>query len=221
MYCIVLYDIILLPRLRIRQEYFFVYTLINIKMKKVISVGLGGYSFQMEEDAYLMLQDYLAHFKAKLGAQDDVNEVMQDIECRLAEILLEDVKMPNQVVGVGLVQIVIKRVGMPDGSNDYTDYQTTYQQAYQQPQRKLYRDPDHCVIGGVAGGLAAYLDAEIVLLRVIWLLSLLFGGLGFWAYIILWICVPMAKTPTQKLQMRGLPVTAENLLKYATKNDKK
>ena len=112
-------------------------------MKKVISVGLGGYSFQMEEDAYLMLQDYLAHFKAKLGAQDDVNEVMQDIECRLAEILLEDVKMPNQVVGVGLVQIVIKRVGMPDGSNDYTDYQTTYQQAYQQPQRKLYRDPDH------------------------------------------------------------------------------
>lgn len=190
-------------------------------MKKVVSVGLGGYSFQMEEDAYFMLQDYLTKFKAKLGSQDDAGEVMQDIESRLAEILFEDVKSPNQVVGVGLVQRIINRMGMPDGSNDYTDYQSTYQSAYQVPQRKLYRDPDHCVLGGVAGGLAAYLDAEIVLLRVIWLVSLVFGGLGFWAYIILWICVPMAKTPTQKLQMRGLPITAENLLKYANKNDKK
>lgn len=190
-------------------------------MKKVISVGLGGYSFQMEEDAYDMLQDYLTKFKAKLASQDDANEVMQDIESRLAEILLEDVTSPNQVVGVGLVQNIIKRMGMPDGSNEYTDYQTTYQASYQQPQRKLFRDPDHCVLGGVAGGLAAYLDAEIILLRVIWLVSMLFGGLGFWAYIILWICVPMAKTPTQKLQMHGLPITAENLLKFSNKNDKK
>ncbi len=191
-------------------------------MKKVISVGLGGYSFQMEEDAYSMLQDYLAKFRAKLESQDDVNEVMQDIESRLAEILLEEVQSPNQVVGVGLVHRIVERMGMPDGSNDYTEYKQTYQQTYQQrPERRLFRDPDHCVLGGVAGGLAAYLDAEVALLRVIWVLSLIFGGLGFWAYIILWICIPMAKTPSQKLQMRGMPITAENLLKFSTKNNSK
>lgn len=189
-------------------------------MKKVISVGIGGYSFQIEEEAYKILKDYLAQFREKLGDAEDVAEIMQDIESRIAELLLEEVSSPNQVVGLGLVHQIVSQMGMPDGSNDYTEYKTTYADKEKVESRKLFRDGDNVVIGGVCSGLAAYFDIDMVLVRILFVLSLFFGGLGFWIYIILWLCLSKAVTPTQKLQMHGIPVTAENLLRYSKQTGK-
>ena len=81
--------------------------------------------------------------------------------------------------------------------------------------KKLFRDPDNKSLGGVCSGLALYLIADVVLLRVLFVIALFMGGVGFWAYIIFWIVAPMAYTAAQKCEMRGLPVTAENLRKFS------
>jgi len=195
------------------------YLLYNTQMKKVIAAGVGGYSFQLEEDAYKLLKDYLDQFRAKLGQTDDKNEVMQDIEARIAELLLEEIKSPNQVVGHGLLFRIVQQMGMPDGSNDYTEYHKDFQNQQEEgrQQRRLFRDEDNRVIGGVLSGLSYYLEIDVVLLRVLTLIALVFAGAGLWLYVIFWICVPVAHTPAQKLQMRGIPVTAENLLNFSQK----
>ncbi|MCK9300631.1 MAG: PspC domain-containing protein [Bacteroidales bacterium] len=190
-------------------------------MKKVVSKGIGGYSFQMEEDACRILQDYIEQFKAKLGEAEDVSEIMDDIEARIAEIIREEISSPNQVVGEGLIRQVVARMGMPDGSNDFTEYHVPYTSKKRGASRRLFRNPDDRKIGGVCGGLGAYLGVDATLLRILFLLGLIMGFLTFWIYIILWICVQDARTPAQKLQMQGLPVTAENLLRYSAKQSEK
>lgn len=190
-------------------------------MKKVVSKGIGGYSFQMEEEACRILYEYTEQFKTKLGEAEDVSEIMDDIEARIAEILREEISSPNQVVGEGLIRHVVARMGMPDGSNDFTEYHVPYKSNKRSDSRRLYRNPDDRKIAGICGGLGAYLGVDSTLVRILFLLGLILGFLAFWVYLILWICVQDARTPTQKLQMQGLPVTAENLLRYSVKQTEK
>ena len=82
-------------------------------------------------------------------------------------------------------------------------------------EKKFFRDPDNKVIGGICGGLAAYLDVDITLVRIIFLVLLICGSFGFWMYVIFWIVAPMAKSASDKCQMRGLPITAENLRRFS------
>ncbi|HRJ31691.1 MAG TPA: PspC domain-containing protein [Cyclobacteriaceae bacterium] len=77
--------------------------------------------------------------------------------------------------------------------------------------KKLFRDTDKKVIGGVASGLAAYLKMDIVIVRLIFIITAFFGGLGFIAYIVFWIVVPEARSLTDKMQMQGEPVTLSNI----------
>lgn len=84
--------------------------------------------------------------------------------------------------------------------------------------KKLYRDSDDKMIGGVCSGLGFYLGADPVLVRVLFLIALLFGTLGFWVYLIIWIVAPLAVNPVQKCEMRGLAPTAENLGKFSNKS---
>ena len=80
--------------------------------------------------------------------------------------------------------------------------------------KKFYRDSDNKFIGGVCSGLAIYFNIDTMLIRIIFLVFLLAGTAGFWAYLILWFVAPLAKTSAQKCELRGLPVTAENMAKY-------
>ncbi|MBR5049780.1 MAG: PspC domain-containing protein [Desulfovibrio sp.] len=82
--------------------------------------------------------------------------------------------------------------------------------------KKIYRDYDNRRIAGVCAGLATYLDIDVVLARVLMLVALVAGTAGFWIYVICWIAIPKAVTATQKCEMNGLPVTAENLAKFST-----
>ena len=84
--------------------------------------------------------------------------------------------------------------------------------------KKLFRDSDDKMIGGVCSGLGFYLGADPVLVRVLFLIALLFGTLVFWVYIIIWIVAPLAVNPVQKCEMRGLAPTAENLGKFSNKS---
>ncbi|MDR0581526.1 MAG: PspC domain-containing protein [Prevotellaceae bacterium] len=179
-------------------------------MKKVITASIGGKSFVIDEDAFAKLQNYLDSFKATIVHPKDAEEIMEEIEFRVAEILQEHLRNEMQSVNCAIVDIVIAQLGQPEGArahdnNPYAQYPPP------RPRKRLYRDPDHRRIGGVCSGVAAFFDLDILLVRVIFLMLLIFGGAGFWLYIILWIVAPAARTVAEKLEMRGEPATAENI----------
>ena len=81
--------------------------------------------------------------------------------------------------------------------------------------KKLYRDSDNKLVGGVCSGFSCYFDVDVTVLRVLFLAALILGGFGFWIYIVVWFVAPMAKTASQKCEMRGLPINAENLRRFS------
>lgn len=190
-------------------------------MKKVLNISLGNRSFAIEEDAYKRLSDYLQHFRTRLSASAGVPytqnaEVMEDLESRISELFLQEVGSDGRVVDIRLVDRVTSQLGMPDGSPENPQPETGTAPEPDQPVRKkVYRDYDNKRIAGVCAGLAIYLDIDVVLTRILMLVALVAGTAGFWIYVICWIAIPKAVTATQKCEMYGLPVTAENLARFA------
>ena len=84
--------------------------------------------------------------------------------------------------------------------------------------KKLFRNPDDRVLGGVSGGIAAYFAVDVAVIRLIFVLSIFLGGAGVLIYIILWIITPEAKTITEKMQMEGEPVTIRNIEESVKRN---
>ncbi|MBR5175470.1 MAG: PspC domain-containing protein [Bacteroidales bacterium] len=204
-------------------------------MKKVINASVGGKSFAFDEDAYNRLSAYFDHFKARLNrdTQSAKDEVMSDLESRIAELFDEGIGGASyRVVNFALVSKVVGQLGMPDGSVEPTF--ETYGQAGHDAgsesrnngpdfsyggekgeiKKRLYRDPDNKAVGGVCAGLASFLNIDITIVRIILLLALLLWGSGLIVYLVLWIVVPLAKTPAEKCEMRGLEPTAENMAKF-------
>jgi Putative stress-responsive transcriptional regulator len=195
-------------------------------MKKVLNISLGNRSFAIEEDAYKRLKTYLEHFRTRLAQQSGVPftqnaEVMEDLESRIAELLLQEVGTDGRVVGIALVERVTSQLGMPDGAPESPSAgASAASDPEPQVRKKIYRDYDNKRIAGVCAGLATYLDIDVVLTRILMLVALIAGTAGFWIYVICWIAIPKAVTATQKCEMYGLPVTAENLARYTTTQKK-
>jgi len=185
-------------------------------MKKVMNVGIGGFGFMIDEDAYYRLNNYLSRFKSGLDSGRESAEVMSDVEQRIAELFREELRFKEEVVSLALVEKVIARLGFPDGTERTNEFAFDRgYDTYSRPRKKLYRETDNKMLGGVCSGLSAYFDLDTILCRVLFLVALVAGSLGFWIYLILWIAVPSAHTAAEKLEMRGLPITAENLRKVA------
>lgn len=210
-------------------------------MKKVVNVSVGGRSFSLDEDAYARLLTYFDHFKARLDrdTQSAKEEVMADLENRIAELFDQGTGGASyRVVNLALVTKVVEQLGMPDGSMEHEtgassqgqnqesgtddEYQRsgsgvdfTYNGAQGTSRRRLFRDLDNKTIGGVCAGLAAFLNVDLTIVRIVSLLTLLLWGTGFLVYLVLWIVVPVAKTPADKCMMRGLEPTAENMARFS------
>lgn len=210
-------------------------------MKKVVNVSVGGRSFSLDEDAYARLLTYFDHFKARLDrdTQSAKEEVMADLENRIAELFDQGTGGASyRVVNLALVTKVVEQLGMPDGSMEHetgassqgqnqesgtedeyprsglgVDF--TYNGAQGTSRRRLFRDLDNKTIGGVCAGLAAFLNVDLTIVRIVSLLTLLLWGTGFLVYIVLWIVVPIAKTPAEKCMMHGLEPTAENMARFS------
>ncbi|HHV03939.1 MAG: PspC domain-containing protein [Bacteroidales bacterium] len=198
-------------------------------MKKVMNIGIGRSSFVIEEDAYQRLDLYLERFRNKMDSRD-AGEVMEDVEQRIAELFYEYTNSKSEVVTLEVVERVIRQLGYPNDSEDDPDLEETtrkskrrngysgyerYDGLGERPRKRLFRDPDNTMIGGVCSGLAAYINCDPVLIRVLAVVTFFMGTASLWIYIILWIAVPMARTASEKLEMRGLPVTAENLRRFS------
>ena len=187
-------------------------------MKKVLTVGIGGRSFTIDEDAYHKLDQYLTKFRERTGMGAQAKDVMSDLEERIAELFTEALGFGREVVNLALVDKVISQLGMPDGEPIEEDFGVKPDYDYRDfPRKKFYRDPDDKMIGGVCSGLSHYLNIDAVVIRIVFVIAFVAGTLGFWAYLIFWIVAPLAYTASQKCEMRGIPVTAENLRRFSNR----
>ena len=185
-------------------------------MKKTLTVNLGGTVFHIDEDAYRLLDNYLCNLKLHFRKQEGAEEIVDDIEARISELFLEKLNAGSQV-------ITIARVGKPEdfGTTDEeekrTSSGTSAASATYTSRRRLYRNSDDKILGGVMGGLAAYLGWDPTLLRLLALVILICGyGTLIPVYIICWLVIPEARTAAEKLSMRGEAVTVENIGKTVT-----
>lgn len=193
-------------------------------MKKTLTVNLGGIVFHIDEDAYQLLDKYLSNLRIHFKQEEGSDEIMNDFEMRISELFGERIRLGYEVITLDEVEKVIKRMGKPEelfGTEDAEDTTKEAQSAgnkeKQTVHRKLFRNPDDRMIGGIAGGFAAFLgwDASVVRI-VLFLLVFLTQGVIIPVYILLWIIIPEAKTATEKLQMQGQSVTVENIGKTVT-----
>ena len=183
-------------------------------MNKTVNINLGGMFFHIDEDAYQKLSRYFDAIKRSLSNSSGQDEIIKDIEMRVSELLTEKQKSEKHVVGLKDVDEVIAVMGQPeDYKIDEEETATSSHNYSSSKTRKLYRDTDNGMIGGVLAGLGHYLGIDKVWLRIIMLSLLLLFGTGALAYIILWIVMPEAKTTSEKIEMTGEPVTISNIEK--------
>ncbi len=175
-------------------------------MKKALHISIGKTLFFIEEDAHAALDAYLHRVKEYFKHTTGNDEILSDIENRIAEQLTES---GEKVITLPAVESVLNSMGQVEDFGDAGE--TIEEAATKSTTRRLYRNPDDVVIAGVSSGLAAYFGIEALWVRLAFVLLTLLTGTGIVLYIILWIIIPEAKTTSQKLEMAGSPVTLGTL----------
>jgi len=176
-------------------------------MKLTVNINLGGYPFNVDEDAYERLRQYMKSLEMEFSGESSASEIMADIEGRIAELFKMRLNPYKQVIIMKDVEEVMAILGSPEvisGSGPSEERPP-------RSQRRIYRDPDGRVFGGVCAGLSAYLGWDPLIMRIIFAVLIFAGGFGIGLYLILWIVLPEARTTAQKLEMRGDPVTVGNI----------
>lgn len=183
-------------------------------MNKTISVNIGGRVFNIEENAFDKLNRYLNTIRGYFEGNESTDEIISDIELRVAELFMDRISGQKQVITLDDVDQVITIMGRPE---DYLDAEEEEEQTYSRHKTKtnkrVFRDPDDKVVFGVCSGVSAYFGWDPIVLRALFVISVLFFGTGVLLYIILAIVIPKAVTTADKLRMRGEPVTVDNISK--------
>ncbi|MDD6210008.1 MAG: PspC domain-containing protein [Bacteroidales bacterium] len=190
-------------------------------MKKTLSINLGGQVYQIDEDAYQLLDKYLNDLKIHFRKEAGYEEIIQDIEYRMSELFGEKIRLGYQVITLEIVEATINRVGKLEdlSEEEEKEYQPEENNLKEeQTKKRLYRDPDDKVLGGVASGIAMYLGWDPVWVRLLFFALMFFWGITAAVYILLWIIVPPAKTAAQKLEMQGKRITIDSIGETVTKN---
>ena len=185
-------------------------------MNKTVNINLGGMFFHIDEDAYQKMTRYFDAIKRSLCNSSGHDEIIKDIEMRVSELLNEKQISDKHVIGLKDVDEVIAVMGQPEDYiiEDDTTASSTYNNTDNRRTKKLYRDKEKGMIGGVSSGLGYYFGIDAVWIRIVLILLVFAGfGTGILAYIILWIVTPEAITTSEKLEMTGEPVTISNIEK--------
>ena len=194
-------------------------------MNKTLSIGLAGFSFVIEEHAYIKLSDYLSALRNSLEATE-ADEVMHDIEIRIVEILKENMAK-REVVNDEDIEKVIAQIGKPEVIEEqeeaYFSDKTSSRKAKNTfssaSQKQLFRDSENQKVGGVCSGLAAYFGMDMTWMRIIWFgigfLGLFTAGISttfvILLYVVLWVILPKAETAADFLKMKGKPLNFDNI----------
>jgi phage shock protein PspC (stress-responsive transcriptional regulator) len=186
-------------------------------MNKTVNINLGGLFFHIDEDAFQKLNRYFDAIKRSLSNSSGQDEIMKDIEMRISEIFTEKKTAEKHVINLKDVDAMIAVMGQPEdyrieeegGEATQTNFNNTSKSS-----KKLYRDIDKNILGGVSAGLGHYFGIDALWIRLA-LVLIVIAGVGFpiFLYILLWILIPKAQTTTEKLQMTGEPVNLSNIEK--------
>ena len=186
-------------------------------MNKTVNINLAGIFFHIDEDAYAKLQHYLDAIKNSFANTEGRDEIIADIEARIAELFNEKKKADRQVISLNEVEEVIAIMGQPEDymiDDEIFEDEPVLGTTSRTTGKQLFRDPDNSYIGGVSSGLGHYLGIEAIWVRLLWvLLTIGSSGAFILIYLALWIFVPEAKTTADKLAMRGEEVTISNIEK--------
>lgn len=168
-------------------------------MKKVININFQGRILPIEEMAYENLKHYIESLRTYFDQEEGKDEIINDIECRVAELCEDRLKKGAVCISEEDIDLIISSIGRPAdfdaqegfeantnaGSNQsQANAQNTDDQTYQ---KRLYRDEQNKVLGGVCAGIANYLNLDPIIIRILWILLF---GISFFAYLLLWIAVP-------------------------------
>lgn len=156
-------------------------------MKETINANIGQQAFTLDCDAYDRLTTYLSDLRRSISV--DTDEVMSDIEIRLAELFAEELPSPMMVVTLAMVERAIARIGSPEDFASESENEPTKKDNTMETKR-LRRSRTDRSIAGVCGGLANYLGVDATILRIITLCLMIFGGMSLWVYIIMWLLIP-------------------------------
>ena len=189
-------------------------------MKKTVNINLAGTFFHIDEDAFAKLSRYLEAVKKSISDPVGGDEIIQDIEARIAELFSERLEINTQVISTRELDAIIKIMGQPEDyimdedatqTNSATGNQTRGETTIN---KQLFRDSDNKFIAGVCSGLSHYLGLEVIWVRLFWIfLSFVTTGFGVIAYLLFWILVPGAQTTSEKLKMTGEPINISNIEK--------
>lgn len=187
-------------------------------MKKTFTINISGSVFHIEEDAFEKLQNYLQQLSRYFGNQPAGQEILQDIESRIAELLQEKQREGLAAVTAEWVDEVIRRMGNPEDFMEQDQVQSNANAndsvKKEKIKKRMYRDGENRVLGGVCSGMSAYFTIDPVFLRILFILLVFVGvGVSVIVYLILWLVVPEAKTTAQRLEMRGEEATITNIQK--------
>ncbi|QJB40930.1 PspC domain-containing protein [Chitinophaga oryzae] len=188
-------------------------------MKKIININLSSRLIPIEDSAYELLRQYLDSLKSYFSKEEGGEEIVADIESRIAELFQDKLKKGAHCITDEDVAAVKVSMGTPEQFDDApagsgAQSQTSNDEAYYmpRPRKRFYRDPDNKVLSGVCGGLGAYFNVDPVIFRVIFVLLAIGGfGTGVLVYFILWVATPSADTAAEKLEMRGEKVDLNNI----------
>ncbi|MDR2291898.1 MAG: PspC domain-containing protein [Prevotellaceae bacterium] len=204
-------------------------------MKTTVQVSLNGIAFNLDENAYQQLKSYISELQSHFA---DDNEIIEDIEARIADLLSLRVKSADHAVSLNDINEIINIIGNPNDFDDNTGSADKFKKHFENVnnpvKKRLYRDTENKVIAGVCSGIGHYLRLDATWIRVAFIVFMIISldGMHFWfsnrfifgmpfmmfIYIVLWIVMPRTKTPRQNLEMHGYTSVRKNSNKSGSEN---
>ncbi len=185
-------------------------------MKKTITINLSGAVFSIDEDAYELLKTYLEKIESHFSDEGERKDIITDIEARIAELFSEGGSSGSRPVTFQDVEKIIEIMGNPEDIADLADDSEIERDfgghyAGRKGSRRIYRDVDNRIFGGVCSGMAAYWSIDALWIRIIFVILAIGALSGVFIYLLLWLVIPPALTTAHKLEMRGEPVNISNI----------
>lgn len=179
-------------------------------MNKIMNINIGGIIFNVDEETFEKLDSYLKEINNHFKKSDGGEEIISDIEARIVELFQQRLNSKKEVITMKDVEEVISIMGKPSDFDGENGNDNDDPDIRQYTKKRMFRDIENRMLGGVCSGLGAYFRIDIVWFRLGFVIATL-SGLSILAYLILWVIIPPATTVSEKLEMNGDPVTISNI----------
>lgn len=182
-------------------------------MKRTFTVNINNIIFNIDEDAYEHLQKYLHSIRDQFADNESLEEIMINVKTRLSQLFQPQISSTKQVINLADVLDAIEELGQlkdfdSDGEEDKKEEK---KKEKSESDKRLFRDGENKIIGGVCSGISAYFNINPLIVRILFVVLALLAGSSIIIYLILWIAIPEAKTSIEKLQMKGDKIDIESI----------